>query len=67
MSALDVTAERQAIWSATADKLKKTLDTARWTCFGLAILGAVLGIVFRAVGSKRRIGLRLRSPNCGAL
>jgi hypothetical protein len=41
MSHLDTIADRQAQWSQSADKLKSTIDTARWAVFGLSILGAL--------------------------
>jgi hypothetical protein len=43
--ALDLVAQRQAAWSATANALKKSLDQTRWTTFVLSIVGALLATI----------------------
>ena len=54
MTALELTAQRQAAWSATANALKATLDRTRWTTFALSILGALLAtIAAQCVGDVR--------------
>jgi len=42
MTALDTVADRQAIWSVSADKLKAVIDRARWAVFIFSVLGAFL-------------------------
>lgn len=43
--ALELVAQRQTEWSATANALKQMLDKTRWTTFGLSIAGALLTTV----------------------
>jgi uncharacterized protein (DUF1810 family) len=45
MSALEMVAERQAIWSATANKLRAGINRARWAIFVISVLGAFLATV----------------------
>jgi hypothetical protein len=56
VSALEFAAKRQAAWSVTANRLKAIVDRARWTTFGLSILGAVLATVASQLqeGSDRK-------------
>src|SRR5277367_1438796 len=42
MTALDTVADRQAVWSVSADKLKAVIDRARWAVFIFSVLGAFL-------------------------
>jgi uncharacterized membrane protein YphA (DoxX/SURF4 family) len=42
MGALDTVADRQAGWSVTANRLKASIDRARWAVFIFSVLGAVL-------------------------
>jgi hypothetical protein len=42
MAILDNIADRQAGWSATANKLKADIDRARWAVFIFSVLGALL-------------------------
>ena len=42
MDALEITAKRQATWSATANALKTALERTRQIIFALFALGAVL-------------------------
>lgn len=42
MAALVTVAERQAVWSMTANKLKEHIDRARWAVFIFSVLGAFL-------------------------
>jgi SMODS and SLOG-associating 2TM effector domain 1/Protein of unknown function (DUF4231) len=42
MGALDTVADRQASWSVTANRLKASIDRARWAVFIFSVLGAVL-------------------------
>lgn len=41
MVLLQSISERALIWSATADRLKSSLDRARWSAFGFSIAGAL--------------------------
>ena len=45
MSAIDLLADRQADWSAAANRLKNDVDKARWTTFLLSVAGATLAAV----------------------
>ncbi len=45
MSAIELLAERQADWSATANELKSRVDTARWTTLLLSAAGATLAAI----------------------
>jgi len=42
MTALDTLADRQGIWSVSANKLKAVIDRARWAVFIFSVLGAFL-------------------------
>ena len=42
MNALEIAAQRQTVWSATANRLKTALDGTRWVTFGLSVAGALL-------------------------
>ena len=45
MNALELMAQRQSVWSATAGRLKAEFDTTRWVTFGLSILGALAATI----------------------
>ena len=45
MTALTETADRQSLWSNTADALKASVNFARWCTFLLSISGALLATV----------------------
>jgi hypothetical protein len=51
MAHLDVIADRQAEWSATANSLKSVIDRARRAVFVLSVLGALLAAVASQMGS----------------
>ena len=54
MDALEITAKRQATWSATANALKTALERTRQIIFALFILGAVLvTLAFQYEGGLR--------------
>jgi hypothetical protein len=54
MSALDYLADRQAVWSATANRLKTTVDRARWASFALAIAGALAAALATQIEHYRK-------------
>lgn len=45
MTIQDIVADRQALFSATANFMKRSLDRARFACFGLSIVGATLAAI----------------------
>jgi hypothetical protein len=53
MGILDTVADRQAQWSATASRLKSTIDNARWWVFLLSSSGAVLAAVASQMGGDK--------------
>jgi hypothetical protein len=53
MAALDTIADQQAGWSVTANDLKKVVDQARWTVFGLSALGALLATIASQMGGGK--------------
>lgn len=59
--ALDETAGRQAVWSATADHLKKSYDRARQTTFVLSIIAALLASVASQLEGNPRLYLSVAS------
>jgi len=59
--ALDETANRQAVWSSTADSLKKTYDRARQVTFALSIAAALLATVASQLEDKPRLYLSVTS------
>lgn len=61
MSAFDEVAARQAEWSATANKLKKSFQSARWTSFGLTIVAALLAAVASQLERTPRLTLAVLS------
>jgi hypothetical protein len=50
ITVLDTVADRQAQWSKTADRLKSTIDNARWWVFLLSASGAVLAALASQLG-----------------
>lgn len=50
MAVLDILADRQAEWSATANALKATVDRARSGVFALSIAGAILAALASQMG-----------------
>jgi hypothetical protein len=44
-TSLDFVADRQSVWSQTANVLKKRTDNARRTVFALSLLGAILAAI----------------------
>jgi SMODS and SLOG-associating 2TM effector domain 1/Protein of unknown function (DUF4231) len=53
MTVLETVADRQAVWSATADVLKITVDRARWTSFVLSIGGALSAALSTQFGQHK--------------
>ena len=53
MGPLQEVANRQGVWSVTADNLKRNLDRARRTIFILSVLGALLAAIASQVPSDR--------------
>jgi hypothetical protein len=45
MTALTETADRQSLWSSSADALKRHIEIARWITFVFSILGALLAAI----------------------
>src|SRR5262245_37074512 len=45
MTALAETADRQSLWSSTANALKRRVEIARWVTFAFSILGALLAAI----------------------
>jgi hypothetical protein len=45
MTALTETADRQSLWSRSADALKRRIEVARWITFVFSILGALLAAI----------------------
>jgi hypothetical protein len=45
MAALDETANRQAIWSSTANAIKRRVGNVRWLTFSFSVLGALLATI----------------------
>lgn len=52
MGPLEEMANRQGVWSATADDIKRNLDRVRWTTFVLSVLGALLAAIASQVASE---------------
>jgi hypothetical protein len=50
LGALDTIADRQALWSVTANNLKAQVGTARWTVLGFSVLGALLAALASQLG-----------------
>lgn len=57
MGQLELTARRQAAWSAAANRLKARLDGVRWAVFCLSVLGALLATI-----ASQLSGSPVRSP-----
>jgi hypothetical protein len=55
MNALDNVANRQAIWSVTANILKTKLDRARWAVFIFSVLGALLATLASQFGPPANV------------
>ena len=64
MNALELTAERQSVWSATAGRLKAELDTTRWVTFGLSILGALAATIAGQLDKTLAGGSRWVGRSC---
>src|SRR5262245_26019116 len=45
MTALTETADRQSLWSSSADALKRRIEVARWITFVFSIFGALLAAI----------------------
>src|SRR5262249_2210710 len=45
MTALTETADRQSLWSTSADALKRRIEVARWITFVFSIFGALLAAI----------------------
>ena len=61
MTPLDYAADRQAVWSQTANMLKKRTDKVRLTVFGLSLAGAILAAIATQLPSETTVllaGLR---------
>ena len=43
MNALELTAQRQAVWSATANSIKTMLERVRWATFALFLAAFAWG------------------------
>lgn len=61
MSAIDDVAARQAEWSATADKLKRSFQTGRWINFGCMIAAALLAAIASQLDHTPRLVLAMLS------
>ncbi len=61
MLPLDETANRQAVWSSTANRLKATYDRARQVTFALSIAAALLATVASQLEDKPRLYLSVTS------
>src|SRR5437870_846413 len=57
MSQLDLVADRQADWSATANRLKTTLDRTRWVILALSVGGALAAAVASQMQINEKIPL----------
>ena len=59
MNALELTAQRQAVWSATANSLKTMLERVRWATFALSIVGAMLATIAAQYGGNIRLSFAM--------
>jgi SMODS and SLOG-associating 2TM effector domain 1/Protein of unknown function (DUF4231) len=55
MTALTETADRQSLWSSTADVLKSRVEIARWVTFAFSILGALLAAIASQLNDPPRM------------
>jgi SMODS and SLOG-associating 2TM effector domain 1/Protein of unknown function (DUF4231) len=55
MTALTVVADRQALWSQTADATKKSIERSRWCAFVLSIAGALLATIASQLQGNPRL------------
>ena len=55
MTALAETADRQSLWSSTADVLKRRVEIARWVTFAFSILGALLAAIASQLNDPPRM------------
>jgi hypothetical protein len=55
MTALTETADRQSLWSSTADVLKRRVEIARWVTFAFSILGALLAAIASQLNDPPRM------------
>jgi hypothetical protein len=61
MNALEATADSQAMWSATANRLKANYDAARTVTFGLSVGAALLATVASQLDHQFRLYLSIAS------
>jgi len=59
MGPLEEMADRQGVWSATANNLKSNLNRARWITFVLSVLGALLAAIASQVDEAPRFYLAI--------
>jgi hypothetical protein len=55
MTTLAETADRQSLWSSTADVLKRRVEIARWVTFAFSILGALLAAIASQLNDPPRM------------
>jgi hypothetical protein len=55
MTALAETADRQSLWSSTADVLKRRAEIARWVTLAFSILGALLAAIASQLNDPPRM------------
>jgi hypothetical protein len=55
MTALTEVADRQALWSQTADALKKGIERSRWIALALSIAGALLATIASQLDKNPRL------------
>jgi hypothetical protein len=55
MTALTEVADRQALWSQTADTLKKSIERSRWVALLLSITGALLATIASQLDKNPRL------------
>jgi hypothetical protein len=61
MLSLEETANRQAMWSSTANRLKTKYDRARQVTFALSIAAALLATIASQLEDKPRLYLSVTS------
>jgi hypothetical protein len=55
MTVLAETADRQSLWSSTANVLKRRVEIARWVTFAFSILGALLAAIASQLNDPPRM------------
>jgi hypothetical protein len=55
MTTLEETADRQSLWSNTADVLKRRVEIARWVTFAFSTLGALLAAIASQLNDPPRM------------